>query len=310
MLNKFVLAIGIGSLALMGAAPRSAAADKASPTPEEIDKITQAVPQKATAKPAQPRKLLVFTLTRGFKHSSVPVAAKALEILGQKTGAFETVISDDIAMFEPAKLRQFDAVCMDNTTGDLFAPADLKKLPPDEQKAARQRSDDLRKSLVDFVSGGKGLAGIHAATDCFYQWPEYGQMMGGYFNGHPWGKVIVKVDDPAHPLNAVFKGQGFQISDEIYTFKTPYSRDALRILLSVDWDASVEKLKLKPGTRQDNDYALSWVRNYGQGRVFYCAFGHDHAIFWNPAILQHYLDGIQFALGDLRADATPSARIK
>ena len=73
---------------------------------------------------------------------------------------------------------------------------------------------------------------------------------------------------------------------------------------------AVEKLKLKPGTRPDNDYALSWVRSFGQGRAFYCAFGHDHAIFWNPAILQHYLDGIQFALGDLPADATPSAKIK
>lgn len=278
--------------------------------PQELDRVIKALPEKATVKPQKPRQVLVFNLTRGFKHDSIPIGAKTIELLGEKTGAYKTVVSEDIGMFEPDKLNQFDAVVMNNTTGELFLPSNLKQLSAEGQKAAQERSDRLKKSLLDFVSGGKGIIGIHAATDCFYKWPEYGEMMGGYFNGHPWGKVIVKIDDPTHPINAAFKGEGFEISDEIYTFKAPYSRENLRVLLSVDWDKSVQKLNLKGGNRADNDYALSWVRQWGKGRVFYCAFGHNHATFWNPKILQHLLDGIQFALGDLPADTTPSAKLK
>ncbi|MGC8742282.1 MAG: ThuA domain-containing protein [Verrucomicrobiia bacterium] len=281
-----------------------------SPTQQEIENIKAALPEKATVQPAKARKVLVFNLTRGFKHDSIPVAAKAIELLGQKTGAFSTDVSEDISMFEQENLEKYDAILFNNTTGDLFLPPNYKNMTPDEKKSAEARSNLLKTNLLNFVSGGKGIIGLHAATDCFYNWKEYGEMMGGYFNGHPWGKVIVKIDDPSHPINKAFNGKGFEISDEIYTFKTPYSRDNLRILLSVDWEESVAKLNLKGGNRPDNDYALSWIRNWENGRVFYCAFGHRHDIFWNKQILQHILDGIQFAVGDLKADATPSARLK
>ncbi len=305
MLNGRLLVLGMA--ALFGSVATPEAADKPSPTPEELSKITQAMPEKATAKPQKARKVLVFNLTRGFRHSSVPVAAKALEVMGQKTGAFEIVSSEDIGLFEPEKLGQFDAVVMNNTTGELFTK-DTRNLSATEREAAQALEQRLKKSLLDFVRGGKGLVGLHAATDCFYRWKEYGEMMGGYFNGHPWGRVWVKIDDSKHPATAAFKGQGFDISDEIYTFKAPYSRENLRILASVDWPVSVEKLKLKNGNREDNDYALAWVRSYGQGRVFYSAFGHNHAIFWNTPLLQHMLDGIQFALGDLPGETQPSAK--
>ena len=311
MLIRTLAMVGIGAWALAGDAGGAGPAVK----PEEITKITQAMPETAPAKPQKARKLLVFTLTRGFPHSSVPVAAKAFEIMGQKTGAFEAVLSDDIAMFEPEKLRQFDAVVMDNTTGDPFA-GDTKNLTPEEQKTAKDRSARLRQSLLDFVRGGKGIIGVHAATDCFYNWKEYGEMMGGYFNGHPFYDIVVKNDDAKNPINAAFQGEGFAIRDEMYTFREPYSRDKLRILLSID----MEKTKLaddaaKPGfkkgeNRPDHDYAISWIKEQGRGRVFYCSFGHEHNIFWKTPILQHYLAGIQYALGDLQADATPSARLK
>ena len=254
---------------------------------EMIQKITAAMPAKAIAKPAKARKLLVFTLAKGFPHGSIPVAAKALEIMGKKTSAFEATESADPAVFKADALAKFDAVCMDNTTGDLF-------------------DDDGKKALADFVSSGKGMAGIHAATDCFYDWKDYGEMMGGYFNGHPFRRISVKLDDPGSPLSAPFREKGFQIEDEIYTFKEPYSREKLHVLLSIDWENS----HLSGGTRSDNDYALSWIHEVGKGRVFYCAFGHDDAIFWNPAILKHYLAGLQYVLGDLKADATPSAKLQ
>ena len=201
-------------------------------------------------------------------------------------------------MFTPKNLAKYDAVMMNNTTGD--------NLPKPEQK----------KALRDFVKGGKGIAGIHSACDAFYNWPEYGEMMGGYFAGHPFSQITVKLDDPASPINAAFEGQGFDFVDEIYTFRAPYSREKLHILLSLDWDkcAKAQEAAEKSEAshhwkgRPDHDYALSWIHPYGKGRVFYCAFGHQHQIFWNPKILQHYLAGIQYVLGDLAADAAPSAK--
>lgn len=257
---------------------------------EELRKIEDAVPSKSTAAPKAPRKLLVFNRCEGFKHSAIPYGAKALEIMGRKTGAYEAVMSDDMSLFKPENLKQFDAICLNNTT--------------------RLKFDDpaLRKSLMDFVRNGKGIVGIHAATDNFYDWPEGAEMMGGLFDGHPWrsnGTWAVQIDDPQHPLTAAFKGEGFKINEEIYRTKAPYSRDKLRVLVSLDMtdktNLGVKDLKLT-----DKDIPISWLRSYGKGRVFYCSLGHNHHIFWNPAILQHYLDGIQFAMGDLKADATPS----
>ncbi len=260
-------------------------------TPEEIRKIEAAVPAKATVTPKRPRKLLVFNLCEGYVHTSIPYAAKALEIMGKKTGAFEVVQSTDMASFEPENLRQFDAVCFNNTSRLKFAePA-------------------LRRSLMDFVRSGKGVVGIHAATDNFYNWPEAAEMMGGLFDRHPWRhneRCAIKIDEPDHPLNAAFKGKSFKLTEEIYQFKQPYSRYNLRVLLSLDMTSELN-LNRKDVKRTDNDFAVSWVRKWGKGRVFYCSLGHNHHIFWNPAILQHYLDGIQFALGDLDVDAMPSA---
>jgi type 1 glutamine amidotransferase len=274
--------------------------------PQEVQsRISAAAPKHAPAKPQKTRRLLVFTLCRGFSHASIPTGAAAFKILGEKTGAFTAVESDDIDMFRPEKLAQFDAVCLMSCTGELFLPPNLEQLPPDEQAAAHRRDELLKKSLLDFVSGGKGLIGIHAATDCFYQWPEYGELMGGYFDGHPWNEMVtVRLDEPNHPLNEAFGGKSFEIADEIYQFRAPYSREKLRVLLSldpgkIDW--------LKSGIkRTDDDFAVSWIRQYGKGRVFYCSLGHRDEIFWNPQILQHYLAGIQFALGDLAADAAPT----
>lgn len=269
-------------------------------------KIAAAAPGEPAARPAKARKLLVFTLCKGFVHASIPVGAEAMTILGGKTGAFETVVSDDIAMFEPERLSGFDAVCFMNTTGELFMPKDFDQLEPNVQKEILARDERLKRSLMDFVRGGGGVVGIHAATDCFYQWPAFGLMMGGYFSGHPWNeKVGVNNDDPGNPINAVFGGKGFDVADEIYQFRDPYSRERLRVLLSLDTektDMSKEGIQ-----REDGDFAVAWVRRWGEGRVFYCSLGHRNEIFHNPAVLRHMLAGTQFALGDLDVDTTPGA---
>ncbi len=284
-----VACTAIATFLICGLTTRGAMAQSA----EDAARVEAAVPAQARATPASPRKLLVFTLCKGPVHSSIPLGAKAIELIGAKTGAYTATLSDDPAVFATDSLNQYDAVCMLNTTGELF----------DDTK--------LKQSLVDFVKGGKGLVGIHAATDCFYKWSEYGDMMGGYFDGHPWGSgdtVTCKLDDLAHPLNAAFKGRGFNIKDEIYQFQPkPYSRERLRVLVSLDTGkTNMDKGGMK---REDNDYAVSWVHAYGNGRVFYCSLGHNESTYWDPAVLRHYLDGIQFAIGDLEADTTPSASL-
>ncbi|MGD8501680.1 MAG: ThuA domain-containing protein, partial [Phycisphaerales bacterium] len=191
--------------------------------PEEVQNIEKALPAKATVKPTKPRKLLVFWRCEGFYHGAIPVGNRALELMGKKTGAYEVVITDDYSVFTKRNLRQFDAVCLNNTTGLKFNP-----------KETPQRC----KALMDFVKGGKGIVGIHAATDNFNQWPQGQEMMGGKFTGHPWGgggTWAIKLDQPDHPLMAAFKGEGFKIKDEIYRTDPPlYSRDKQLVLMSLD----------------------------------------------------------------------------
>ena len=257
-------------------------------SPQDVQKIEAAMPAKPVAPPKKPRKLLVFNLCKGFKHGSIPYWDKALEIMGKKTGAFEVVVRSDMAMFKAENLNKFDAVCLNNTTRLGF------------------NDSALRKSLMDFIKGGKGIVGIHAATDNFYKWPEAAEMMGGQFCGHPWGSGgtwAVKIDDPGHPLMAAFKGKGFKVNDEIYRTKPPlYSRDKQRVLMSLDMSDEVTRKKADP---DDKDIGLSWIKDYGKGRLFYCSLGHNNHLTWDPALLQHYLAGIQFALGDFPVDTKP-----
>ncbi|MDD4869963.1 MAG: ThuA domain-containing protein [Kiritimatiellae bacterium] len=269
---------------------------KAPPPPSEADikKVEEAMPAKATATPARARKILMFNKCQGYRHGVIPLAAKAFEIMGKKTGTFEVVESEDIAVFNTEKLKEFDAILLNNTT-------QLKL------------SDDQKKAMLAFVKeDGKGLIATHAAADNFGDWPEGAAMIGGLFDGHPWGgggTWAVKIDDPDHPINKGFAGKGFKVKDEIYQIKGAYSRDTHRVLLSLNM-SDPATLEPKGQKRADKDNAIAWIYDYGKGRVFYCSLGHNNEIFWNPAILQHYLDGIQFALGDLKVDTTPSAKEK
>ncbi len=282
--------------------PVSAADDPWQVKAETLEKINAALPAQVAATPQQPRRLLVFSKTSGFRHDSIPVGVKAITLLGERTGAFSVVHSEDDAVFEPQSLQQFDAVLMLNTTGEVFRPQRLSD-DPDQRQAALQREQRLQESLVNFVRSGKGLAGIHSATDTYRDWKEYNDMMGGAFVSHPWHmEVPVRVLDPDHPLLQVFGGKGFTVVDEIYQFRNDTAKPTeRRMLLSLapDWEG------LKKGSRDDDFYPISWIDRYGQGRVFYCSLGHRDEIFHNPEVMTHYLAGLQFALGDLAANAEP-----
>lgn len=269
---------------------------------DDLEKIMAALPQSAPAKPAKPRKVLVFSKTNGFRHGSIPVGIVSLTQLGEKTGAFEVTASEDEGSFDKQILAEFDAVIMLNTTGEVFRP---KEWPEDatEREKAENREAELKQNLLDFVRQGKGLAGIHSATDTYKQWPEYNEMMGGAFASHPWHeKVPLKNLDPDSPVNAAFDKSGFEVTDEIYEFRNDTaSPDARRMLLALD----SAKMDVSKGNRDDDFYPVSWVDTYGEGRVFYSSLGHRDEIYWNETVLKHYLAGIQFALGDLEAETAP-----
>ena len=284
------------------------------PTAEQLKQIEAAAPDAAPARPAKPRKVLVWG--HSWTHTPNAFAEEALKILARKTKAFEVTVTDDPRLLIADALPRFDAIVMNNVhEPEPFLPESFAKLTPEQQEAARKCDQAIKQSILEFVKGGKepgpagkaipgkGIIGIHAATAAFGNWPEYGEMMGGFYGGHILQDVVIKLDDAQHPVNACFEGKPLKINDEIYIFKEPYSREKLRVLLSLDVAQMAD-----PGKRPDKDYAVSWVRQYGDGRVFYTTLGHVEATYWNPQFLRHLLAGIQFATGDLPAEAAPVAK--
>lgn len=388
--------------------------------PDDVAAMVAALPAVAPARPTSPRKVLVLARAAGFVHSSIPLAARTVEELGKKTGAWATTISWDAADITEANLKQYDAVFLASTTGHFLDD------PKDAAATAARR-----KAFLDFIRGGKGVAAIHAASDSYHAsakelkaaaagqggasfasrlaslgpgiaaavpvgtrlladgdgngdkqlsrgelasvlgawfdkvdtgkagtvmqadfvqrygaimpppppaapraprvgngqaaatdlgpddqvgtWPEWNAVLGGFFKFH-WndGQVITyTIDDPASPLTAPFKGHTpFVVADETYTFgREVYSRRNLRVLTSVDYEAMSEADRAKEQfPRPDHDTALSWIRAEQKGRVFYMSHGHNEKVYANPVLLGHLLAGIQYALGDLAADDSPSQR--
>lgn len=254
------------------------------PTPGELAKIKAAVPKKASEKPQKPRKMLVLTY-QGHEEGRYALE-KALEIMAEQTGAFEpTFVRSKEEMVEvvvPETLKQYDAVFLNNSTGG---------------EGNAKNGKTFVENINDYVTAGGGLAGNHGATD-----NKLGEVFGGFFCGHPWSENVgIMIDDSDHRLTRVFQGKGFMIPDEIYQFTRIYSREKLRVLLSLDMTKCEDK-----GEREDGDNPVAWVKKLGKGRIFYCSLGHRKEIFQNADLMQFYLDGIQFALGDLKADMTPS----
>jgi len=266
-------------------------------------RIEQALPPRAIVPPVKPRRLLIFTLNVGYGgHPSIAYANEAFTAMGRKTGAFETVVSSDPAAFERDSLKTFDAVFFNNTVGNCFTNA------------------DLRQNLLEFITGGGGLLGVHGTSVAFTRWPgaiedwpEFGCLIGARGANHKDSNedVWMKLDDPDHPINRVFGGRGFEYRDEFFRPQGTYSRLRDRVLLSIDTTRTDPNKGQPRGDcyRADNDYAVAWVRNYGRGRVFYCTIAHNPYVFYDPTMLQFYLAAIQFALGDLPCPTTPSARL-
>ena len=282
-------------------------------TDRQAERIRAAIPQRARVAAKKPRRVLIwntpFMDNCPHKGYCVPQAEYAMKLLGEKTGAFEPVVSDDVAMFLPENLKKFDVIIMNNSNGEWIRPTErdmekLKAYGPDQDAVEKL----LRRSLLEWVSQGDGIVAYHHAIGGNTHWPEFQELLGMAYWGHPWNEEVgIKLDEPDHPLVAAFDGKDFRLADEIFQFREPYSREKLRILLSLD--VKTTNMAVPWVHRTDNDFGLAWIKQHGKGRIFYCAIGHRTEIWWNPKILQFYLDGIQFAAGDLAADATPSAKL-
>ncbi len=228
-----------------------------------------------SAAPPKKGKLLYMTLCKGFKHESVALSKEIVKEIGEKSGAFETVVTEDVADFTAENLKNYDAV-MFNTTGEL------------------PMTDEQKKAFLDFVRSGHGFVAVHSATDTFYMWADFNDLIGGYFNGHPWHEMVtIEVADPSSDLVG-FLGKSFQINDEIYQVSDFKAKDS-HVLLRLD-PSSVD-LK-KPGVqRRYYGWPVAWTRPYGKGRVYYNGLGHDDWV-WKDSRYQEMLSkGIQWAMG-------------
>ena len=291
----------------------SATTLRAQLTAQQAKRIEAVVPPKARVAPKQPRRVLIWNTPlmdqSPHKGYTIPQSEYAMRKLGEKTGAFEPVVSDDVAMFLPENLKKFDAIVLNNANGPWIRPT-----PKDMDKFKGYGSDIdaveklLRKSFLDYVANGGGLFAFHHAIGV-NKWPEFLDLLGASYWGHPWNEEVgIKLDEPDHPLVAAFAGKGFRLAEEIFQYNEPYSRAKVRVLLSLDVDKT--NMTVPWVYRKDKDFALAWIKSHGKGRVFYSAIGHHTELWWNPQILSFYLDAIQFATGDLPADTTPSALVE
>jgi len=287
------------------------------PTEQWIAKIRELAPAGPRVEPKQKRRVLLFSLTTGYRHAVIPHAAAVVKILAETSGAFEATQSNDIEMFSPAKLKGFDAVILNNNCSmgpgrnmflDVLNNAvkgknlgdKYKDLTPQQRK---KRATELEDSLLGFVEGGKGVVGIHGAVTFLNNSEGFGELLGGSFAFHAKRQEItLNPVEPDHPLLAAFEGESFVHNDEPFVYKNAYSKKNFRPLLEID----VSKLTEDAQARLKGDVRyVSWIKRHGKGRVFFVEPSHQPESYESARMLQFYLDGIQYALGDLECDDSP-----
>ncbi|HVW10366.1 MAG TPA: ThuA domain-containing protein [Bryobacteraceae bacterium] len=231
------------------------------------------------------------------QHDSTSHALALIERLGYESGMWDTYIRTDsnIISYQPKMTTGQPA-----SGGPSLANVDAiffmghREIQLDDQQKA-----DLLKFVHD---DGKGFVAAHVALTSMMSWPEFGEMLGGQFDQHPYGSVAGTVinEDPAFPATKHFP-LTFPLTDEFYQVKD-FSREKSRVLLRLD----ISKLPPNPGVHStDGDFPLAWAKMYGKGRVFYSSFAHDSRTWDNPDIYHMYFEAIRWALGMTDADITP-----
>ena len=283
----------------------------------------------------KPARLLVVTVTTGFRHASIATAEGVLEELGRSSGLFHVDflrmppgrpaapkapkrgkdVTDEAWAAEQATFQtaqeQFkkDDASWQATLREQFAKAFApKSLALFDGVIFASTTGELPIADLDaflaWIKSGKAFIGFHAATDTLKSSDAYCDMVGGYFAGHPWnagGEHGFVVHDPGHPVVAMFP-ERFRWKDEIYQYDPRYKPDNLRVLVSLDMAASTPK--------EPWHVPVAWVREYGKGRVFATNFGHNDATWNEPMFKKHMEQGIAWALGRVTASATPNPEVQ
>ncbi len=272
-------------------------------TPADIDrraaetraKIDAAIANKPIASPKKARKLLVIESLEGMSHNTIPLTNVMIQRMGEKTGAWTTVFSNDLNNLRYPKVKEYDAIFLNSIVGEFL---------PDPA---------MRADLVRYVNEGGGIGGIHGTPWASRNWDEFAEMIGAQSAPHRIENGILKVYDKDNPIVRPFNYEDLPFREEYYRFEDQGNGrlrwDKVRVLLIVDLDEKVPASTDKPWTgykRPDKVYPVAWIREYGKGRVFYNSMGHMNETFMKPEIVAHFLAGMQYILGDLDANATPN----
>jgi type 1 glutamine amidotransferase len=259
------------------------------------------VAKKVTAK----KGILIFSLHTGFEHWTIPHTESVVKLLAERAG-YRVSTSMDIAMFTAEHLQEYDAIVLNNncSIGDrrnLFWDM-LKKDPSLTDADREQRANALEKNLIHYVASGGGLMILHGGIVMQNKSEAFGKMAGGSFDYHPkQQKIMVKLVDPNHPMVRSFQGEGFEHIDEPYFFNNAYFEYDFQPLLFMEAD----QLEGKKEAVRDNIKYISWIKRFGEGRIFYASPSHNAQSYENPRLLGFLADGIQYVVGDLVCDDAP-----
>ena len=216
------------------------------------------------------KKVLIFSKTAKFHHQSIPVGIKAIIKLGEENG-FQTDTTTNGKNFTKENLKQYAAVVFLSTTGDVL-------------------NEEQQQAFEQYIKGGGGFMGIHAATDCEYDWAWYGNLVGAYFSSHPkQQEAVLKVTNQKH-IATKHLPKEWKRKDEWYNYK--WMATDLNVLISID-ETSYDAGKGKMG----DNHPMAWYHRYDGGRAFYTALGHTDESYQEPLFLKHVLGGIKYAMG-------------
>jgi type 1 glutamine amidotransferase len=271
--NALILVVSLLMLTAFSCAQNQAAVDPTLPPPPHEKQIHL-------------KHILVISQTKGFEHDSISDAMVAIYTMGRESGLWDAMLRTDTELITKKDLGRntknldyFDALVFVSTTGEL----DL--------------DDSQKKDMLAFIKDdGKGFVGVHAALDTNYKWPEYGEMIGGWFDQHPWSTFNAPIinEDPNFPAVHHFP-KAFLKYDEIYQPKE-WSRDKVNVLLSLD-PSKLNYANNPRVHRTDHDFAVAWDKTYGKGRVFYSTLGHTQEAWSDPDIRKMYFEAIKWVLG-------------
>lgn len=250
--------------------------------------------------PNSKKLLAVADVQSGFHHDSISHALATVEQIGRKANAYVTMIRTDSQLITKGQVigkgryegRGVNARTLDYYDAIFMLPSGFGTM-----------SEQQKKELLAFVHDeGKGLIVGHATGVAFTDWPEFGEMVGGYMDSEFNANAKVIVEDPAFPGANAFGGNTFMFNDQHPVFKAPFSRDKVHVIMRLDPESLDAANRAR---RPDGDFAVVWAKEYGKGRVFNVGWGHPDTTWDNPQFQTMMLEGIKWAMGVTKADVTP-----